>query len=443
VENRQLNSYDAALPGCGLLIWHIDESLYYDYYANANENHPLVKVMQADGLDELRYAIDPGDAGDPFPGSTSNRNFTLYSEPNSKLYDGKESYVRVTDISDCGATMTADLLYGYPVPTLDTLTPGYSGPSTSSFTLTLQGLDFYSSSVVRWNGSDRTTKYVSGTRLQATITAADMVALGGVGNSASVTVFNPQPGGGDSDPLLYMIIDAAALIPRSYMPIIFHEFEYGPHPGYIIEMHEEFEGIVPGYKWEISEKGSGDYKLTKSGCRPFNGLFSGWVAGGGADGGLLPCYSTYPANMDTAMTYGPFSTEEGILNGEMVFKMFFNTEPARDFLRVTAGIGGASEWGLAFSGNSGGWISGTLNLNNVDGLGTSVIGYPKVWVRFRFTSDYITQSGEGAYIDDIILRVCKTSACSIDFGGSLSPLPGSLISTDDMLVEPIQYSPAE
>ena len=26
VENRQLTGWDAALPGCGILIWHIDET---------------------------------------------------------------------------------------------------------------------------------------------------------------------------------------------------------------------------------------------------------------------------------------------------------------------------------------------------------------------------------------------------------------------------------
>lgn len=39
VENRQLTGYDAGLPGCGLLIWHMDESVTYSNSANANETH--------------------------------------------------------------------------------------------------------------------------------------------------------------------------------------------------------------------------------------------------------------------------------------------------------------------------------------------------------------------------------------------------------------------
>ncbi len=115
VENRQLVSYDAGLPGCGLNILHIDESVTNTNSANANEYHPLVKFMQADGLDELLLgdSIDSerGDNGDPFPGITTNRTFNYNSTPNSRLYSGADSLAAVTNISNCGTTMTADLSY--------------------------------------------------------------------------------------------------------------------------------------------------------------------------------------------------------------------------------------------------------------------------------------------------------------------------------------------
>lgn len=111
VENRQLTGYDAGLPGCGLFIWHVDESVRYDNRANADETHPLVKLMQADGLDELLNGGDNerGDAGDPYPGTAANRTFNGSSNPNSNLYGGTASGVAVTNISNCAATMTADL----------------------------------------------------------------------------------------------------------------------------------------------------------------------------------------------------------------------------------------------------------------------------------------------------------------------------------------------
>jgi M6 family metalloprotease-like protein len=112
VENRQQTGYDAALPGCGLLIWHIDESVTYTNSANANENHPLVQLLQADGLRNLEIKTNRGDTGDPYPGSTNNRTLNFSSNPNSRLYSGIESYVSVANVSaGCSTTMTADLTY--------------------------------------------------------------------------------------------------------------------------------------------------------------------------------------------------------------------------------------------------------------------------------------------------------------------------------------------
>lgn len=116
VENRQLTEYDAGLPGCGLNIWHIDESVISGITAppwpNDNENQPLVKLMEADGLNDLKLGTDRGDVGDPFPGSTGNKTFNYSSNPNSRLYSGSDSLVSVTSISNCSATMTATLQYG-------------------------------------------------------------------------------------------------------------------------------------------------------------------------------------------------------------------------------------------------------------------------------------------------------------------------------------------
>ena len=129
VENRQLTGYDAGLPGCGLNIWHIDESVTYDNSANANEYHPLVKMMEADGLNDLVLKVDRGDTGDPFPGSTTNRTFNYSSTPNSRLYNGTDSLVAVTNISNCNATMTANLAYSVVTFTHHTYLPLVTKPA--------------------------------------------------------------------------------------------------------------------------------------------------------------------------------------------------------------------------------------------------------------------------------------------------------------------------
>jgi hypothetical protein len=110
VENRQLTGFDAGLPACGLLIWHIDEDVPFDNSANAGSPRRLVYLMQADGSDSLGNGKNNGDTGDPFPGSRRNRNFNGSTNPNSSFYDGSLSSVNVTNISDCASTMTADFL---------------------------------------------------------------------------------------------------------------------------------------------------------------------------------------------------------------------------------------------------------------------------------------------------------------------------------------------
>ncbi len=106
IENRQQTGYDASLPGCGILLWHIDESVTYSNSANADENHPLVKLMEADGKDDLKKANNRGDAGDPFPGSSNNTLFSDTTNPSSKLYNGDNSLVKVEILtSGCSSTM--------------------------------------------------------------------------------------------------------------------------------------------------------------------------------------------------------------------------------------------------------------------------------------------------------------------------------------------------
>ncbi len=81
-----------------------------------------------------------------------------------------------------------------PVPAITTISPSSTTAGDAAFTLTVNGTGFNSSSVVNWNGAGRTSNYVSSTQLTAAITAADVAAAG----TASVTVFNPAPGGGTS-----------------------------------------------------------------------------------------------------------------------------------------------------------------------------------------------------------------------------------------------------
>jgi immune inhibitor A len=106
VENRQKTGYDRMLPGSGLLIWHIDDSMS----SNSDENHFKVALVQADGLKNLENGDNRGDAGDSYPGTTNNTSFNASSTPNSKSYAGVDTCVAVNNIGASGPVMTAELL---------------------------------------------------------------------------------------------------------------------------------------------------------------------------------------------------------------------------------------------------------------------------------------------------------------------------------------------
>jgi hypothetical protein len=88
-----------------------------------------------------------------------------------------------------------------PVPSVAALSPSSAMVGGSAFPMRVAGTSFISGSKVRWNGSDRTTTYVSSTQLDASISAADLAAA----STAAVTVFNPTPGGGTSNAVSFTV----------------------------------------------------------------------------------------------------------------------------------------------------------------------------------------------------------------------------------------------
>jgi immune inhibitor A len=109
LENRQKVGFDAFLPGSGLLIYHVDETMKN----NNNQWRYLVGLEQADGMFDLERRDSPSwfgaDAGDPFPGWAHNSEFTNFSVPNSFSNEGRDVEVRVTDISLPGGRASFNL----------------------------------------------------------------------------------------------------------------------------------------------------------------------------------------------------------------------------------------------------------------------------------------------------------------------------------------------
>jgi YVTN family beta-propeller protein len=96
-----------------------------------------------------------------------------------------------------GASNALTLTINNPVPAQTSLSPNSVSVGGASFTLTVNGANFVSGSVVRWNGVALATTFLSGTQLTAAVPAGDLASA----TTASITVFNSTPGGGASNTL--------------------------------------------------------------------------------------------------------------------------------------------------------------------------------------------------------------------------------------------------
>ena len=130
-----------------------------------------------------------------------------------------------------GASSPVSFTIGNPVPVLSSLSPAKVLAGSAAFELTVNGGAFVSGATVRWNGSPRTTTYVSATELKAAIAAADVATAG----SAQVTVVNPSPGGGTSS------VIAFAIDPLAPVPAI-----TSMDPPGVVAGHPAFDLVVTG-----------------------------------------------------------------------------------------------------------------------------------------------------------------------------------------------------
>jgi 6-phosphogluconolactonase (cycloisomerase 2 family) len=88
-----------------------------------------------------------------------------------------------------------------PIPAATTFSPTSGATGGAAFTLTVNGSNFVTGSVVQWNGSDRPTAFISASQVSAQVPASDIAVAG----TAAITVFNPAPGGGSSNSLTFTI----------------------------------------------------------------------------------------------------------------------------------------------------------------------------------------------------------------------------------------------
>ncbi len=107
VENRLQEQSDVGLPGEGLLIYHIDDTMIDNCRdcdltscAQTPAPHGRIHVVQADGMPQLETPglFNFGDANDFFPGGLAIRSWTESTVPGSRDYNDVDTGIRMTNI---------------------------------------------------------------------------------------------------------------------------------------------------------------------------------------------------------------------------------------------------------------------------------------------------------------------------------------------------------
>ncbi len=113
-ENRQLEGWDSYLPNHGMLITRVkyDNYIWNSNKVNAIKGKQYVKIFPADNVQNVSsgnsYWTDM--AGDVYPGTARNTEFTSTSTPKAAFFDGTVIDKPVTRIAEDDGIITFDFL---------------------------------------------------------------------------------------------------------------------------------------------------------------------------------------------------------------------------------------------------------------------------------------------------------------------------------------------
>lgn len=105
-------------------------------------------------------------------------------------------------LANLALTIDSNATAGNAVPFVSQpLVPPSVAPGGGAFTLTVTGAGFVSGATIDFNGAPLATTFTDSDHLSATVPAADIASAG----TAAITVVNPNPGGGASNPVYFPI----------------------------------------------------------------------------------------------------------------------------------------------------------------------------------------------------------------------------------------------
>lgn len=180
-----------------------------DQYGNLKTNDNTTAVSRSA---VLSTQICGGTAGSgvltstPASGSAVTAGVVTYT---AMQYSFGESIKICATSAGITSALSNTITVSNPVPATTSIVPSSKTAGDLGFTLTINGSNFNSSSVVRFNGSNRATTFINSNQLAASILTSDLTVAG----SFPITVFNPTPGGGTSNAQTFTVNTAPDTTP--------------------------------------------------------------------------------------------------------------------------------------------------------------------------------------------------------------------------------------
>jgi hypothetical protein len=226
-----------ALYGLNNEAWTVYASSLSNFIASDYNYlfHPYVNKHIAFGPSWTRYAFDGWKTFSGLEGHSKTNWFTQSAGEASrgKVFYNASQTSMTTDLGDRQyldldqkpvegnltlSPYTSKILVdnGPAALSLQSINPALSSAAEAvTFTLAARGTGFTSNSVVRWNGNNRPTGFVSGTQLTATIYLTDVNTLG----VFPVTVYDPAPvpTGTITSPVMFRVVTEVF---RVYLPVV-------------------------------------------------------------------------------------------------------------------------------------------------------------------------------------------------------------------------------
>jgi Chitobiase/beta-hexosaminidase C-terminal domain len=146
-------------------------------------------------------------------GAIQTNGYVQYFSPIALYYAGNvtiQAYAAGINYGQSAVTSaTFTVLSSASIPVLTSTSPAFAAAGGQGFTLTINGSGFMSTSMIYFGTTALPTQFVSSNQVTAQVTSA-AIASGGI---KPITVQNPAPGGGTSNPVQFEVDSGSATPP--------------------------------------------------------------------------------------------------------------------------------------------------------------------------------------------------------------------------------------